>query len=297
MPPRGRKMSDMQIYFDAYTDEQLEVFFQKLATSKWVQNQYFSLDKLRFDDIVGNLLAGGLKEKEALSKYYTVNVIQRKTFVDPIVKLPEIRLKDLCPECETNMVRFPVFQTEGVQLTVQCPTCSQAKLEQFRNKVAIALTNQLAIKIGVPKRFLASSFDLTGIKREHLSVLKDFKQGLYFFGESGCGKTHQLVSWLKFAMACGKTVEFIDWSEFLCKIRANSATYYEAVQQYKAYDVLFIDDFKVGTSYMEEYSYNFINELYKAERCAFFTSCTLPYQDQFAMRISQMTKQYEIHRI
>jgi len=297
MAPRGRKMTEMQEYLHTFSDEQLEMFLQKLATSKYVQNQYFSLDQLKRDDVVGSLLVGGFKEKAAISKYYDVNVIQRKTFTEPIVRLPEFKTKTPCPNgCGEMLVRIPIFQPDSVQMVTKCNICDSAKLQPLRERMAMSLTNHLT-GLGVPKRFLTSSFDTTGFKPGHLATVRDMGAGFYFYGESGCGKTHQLISWMKYAITLNLSVAYIDWSEFLCKIRANSTSYYDSIKEYRKCDVLFVDDFKVGTSYIEEYSYNFINDLYKSERTAFFTSCTLPHQDQFAMRIGQMTKQYEIQRI
>lgn len=68
--PRGRKFASCQEYLSRFSDEQLTIFFGKLATSKWVKSNYFSLDKMVSEDIVNTLLAGGVREKEAVNRYY-----------------------------------------------------------------------------------------------------------------------------------------------------------------------------------------------------------------------------------
>ena len=69
-PPKGRTHALVQEYINKYTEEQIDYFLLKLATSKWVKNQFFSWRKLVLDDIIGTLLAGGQIEKEMISKYY-----------------------------------------------------------------------------------------------------------------------------------------------------------------------------------------------------------------------------------
>ena len=69
--PKGRKFANMQEYLSQFNDEQLTLFLKKLSVSKYVQSSYFSLDLLRNEDIVNTLLVGGVKEKEAVNKYYS----------------------------------------------------------------------------------------------------------------------------------------------------------------------------------------------------------------------------------
>jgi hypothetical protein len=68
--PRGTKHAELQEYLKPFTGDELDIFFKKLATSQWVNNEYFSLNRLVKEDIVRSVIAGGTKELEVVNKYY-----------------------------------------------------------------------------------------------------------------------------------------------------------------------------------------------------------------------------------
>jgi len=73
--PRGKKHAELQTYLEQFTNEELDMFFKKLATSKWVNNDYFSFDRLVRENLVASIMAGGKQELKALHKYYNPRTI------------------------------------------------------------------------------------------------------------------------------------------------------------------------------------------------------------------------------
>ena len=75
MVPRGTKHAALQTYLDKYTDDDIAVFLKKLKTSRWVNNDYFSFDRMIKEDIIGSVMAGGSQELKALNKYYSPKIL------------------------------------------------------------------------------------------------------------------------------------------------------------------------------------------------------------------------------
>ena len=73
--PRGKKHAELQAYLEPFTNEELTVFFKKLATSKWVNNDYFSIDRLIRENLVATIIAGGKQELKSLHTYYNPSTI------------------------------------------------------------------------------------------------------------------------------------------------------------------------------------------------------------------------------
>lgn len=68
--PYGKRMASFMGYIGKYTDSQLDIFIEKLAESKWVRNSQFSFDRMVRDDIIGELLSGGVSTE--VSKHYNI---------------------------------------------------------------------------------------------------------------------------------------------------------------------------------------------------------------------------------
>ena len=68
--PYGRRSAIVMEYLSRYTESQIETFIEKLAESKWVRNPQFSYERLVREDIVGELLSGGMSAE--VSKHYNV---------------------------------------------------------------------------------------------------------------------------------------------------------------------------------------------------------------------------------
>lgn len=68
--PRGSKHAELQEYLKPFTGDEIDLFYKKLATSRWVNNEYFSLGRLVSEDLIRSVIAGGTKELESINKYY-----------------------------------------------------------------------------------------------------------------------------------------------------------------------------------------------------------------------------------
>jgi hypothetical protein len=79
--PRGKKFAELQQYVEPFTDDELALFFKRLATSKWVNSDYFSFDRMIKDNLIAEVMAGGKKELHALHKYYKPVTITRVRYV------------------------------------------------------------------------------------------------------------------------------------------------------------------------------------------------------------------------
>jgi hypothetical protein len=73
--PRGKKHAELQTYLEPFTTEEMALFFKKLATSKWVNNDYFSIDRLVRENLIATVIAGGKQELKSLHKYYNPTTI------------------------------------------------------------------------------------------------------------------------------------------------------------------------------------------------------------------------------
>ena len=68
--PYGKRLASITTYFNQFTEEQQDEFVGKLAESKWVRNPMCTYDFIVKQDLVNEVLAGGLSEQ--VSKHYKV---------------------------------------------------------------------------------------------------------------------------------------------------------------------------------------------------------------------------------
>lgn len=68
--PYGKKLAVMTEYFNRFTEAQQDMFIDKLAESKWVRNPMCTYEFIVKQDLVNEVLAGGMSDKVA--KYYNV---------------------------------------------------------------------------------------------------------------------------------------------------------------------------------------------------------------------------------
>ena len=59
--PRGTKLQICEAYFERFSDQQINLFLEKLKKSEWVNNGSFSLDDLVKRDLVNVMLSGSRK--------------------------------------------------------------------------------------------------------------------------------------------------------------------------------------------------------------------------------------------
>jgi hypothetical protein len=72
--PYGRKLASLTDYFNRFTDEQLNVFVDRLSESKWVRNDQCTYDFIMRKDLVTEILSGGMPE--SVSKYYNIVILE-----------------------------------------------------------------------------------------------------------------------------------------------------------------------------------------------------------------------------
>jgi hypothetical protein len=72
--PYGKKLAAITEYFNQFTQEQQDAFVDKLAESKWVRNPMCTYDFIVKQDLVTEILSGGMPEQ--VSKYYKVTILE-----------------------------------------------------------------------------------------------------------------------------------------------------------------------------------------------------------------------------
>lgn len=72
--PYGRKLASLTDYFNRFTDEQLNVFVDRLSESKWVRNDQCTYDFIMRKDLVTEMLSGGMPE--SVSRYYNIVMLE-----------------------------------------------------------------------------------------------------------------------------------------------------------------------------------------------------------------------------
>lgn len=294
-PPRGRTVSELQTYFEAYDAEQVAVFIERLSTSRHVKSPVFTLKRIITENIAGTLLAGGIREKQSLDKYYSPQVLSLRRKPQAFGPAPALTA-DYCPQCHNILYRYTIILDNKLAHQTLCQKCHHANIVNLEQNVEAGIKTLLG-GIGIPSRYFGATCQVNGMDTAVRTALAGFSRGLLLFGASGAGKTYQLIGWLKYALFKGKTVHYVDWSDFQCELRANLGNYNKLVASVMGAEIVFIDDFKVGNAYLEDFAYNFLKRLYREKITVFMTAPDLPYQEQFATRISEMMFQYELKTI
>jgi DNA replication protein DnaC len=122
----------------------------------------------------------------------------------------------------------------------------------------------------------------------------DFSKGTIWYGESGVGKTYQMIGMLKEAVLAGFKVKFFDWSDVMCKLKCKPELYRTILNDMLDCGVVAIDDFYVDNNYTYDYVYYIIKTLHGANKRILMTASELPAQPKIAMRLAEMTNQYEV---
>jgi DNA replication protein DnaC len=174
-----------------------------------------------------------------------------------------------------------------------CRECHASKIANLTASNTAILHKKLK-EMSVPQRYWGASPDVSMWAKPNVSAVCSFKTGVYFFGDSGMGKTYQMIGWLKYAILHGIKVNYINWSDFTCTLKSDLKIYDKLKANTLTAPVVFIDDFQVGNAYIEDYTFNFINTIYNEGITPFLTSINLPPHDRFAMRLGEMTVQYEV---
>jgi DNA replication protein DnaC len=181
----------------------------------------------------------------------------------------------------------------GVDKIPLCSVCQAEDIEKIKQANHKNMCNLFEAE-SLPRRYWDASRFTDGMDKESKELLDKFKKGIYFYGESGVGKTYQLAGWFKYAIMQGKTVKWIDWSDWLCELKANLNEYQPIRTKYSNAECIFLDGFDVGGQYVADYTFNFLNYLYKNDKIVYVSSESLVWQDRFASRLAEMTIQYEL---
>ena len=198
-----------------------------------------------------------------------------------------------CPSCNKPMANFTSLSDVGCADLQLCKECHASKIANLTTS-NMAILHKKLTEMKVPKRYWNASPDVSMWLKSNVSAVCSFKTGVYFFGDSGVGKTYQMIGWLKYAIVHGIKVNYINWSDFTCTLKSDLKIYDKLKADTLTAPVVFIDDFQVGNAYIEDYTFNFINTIYNEGVTPFLTSINLPPHDRFAMRLGEITVQYEV---
>jgi len=137
----------------------------------------------------------------------------------------------------------------------------------------------------IPKKYLCKSFADYKVDADNQSAVRaahkaiDEKQGVYFYGAAGTGKTFLVALVAQEILRKGRSVIFSDLSYLLNKMRASFAKdsendIEEMMKTLKECDVLILDD--LGTEYVTEWAaekmFEIINYRYNEDKQTLITS-------------------------
>ena len=177
---------------------------------------------------------------------------------------------------------------ENAYTTHICAKCAPDMIEEYKKRSKNAMEKRFH-NIGIPRKYYNATASIGLYAPECLR----YEKGIIWFGESGVGKTWELVGMLRRAMLAGKSISYCDWTTTMCELKCNPNEYHRILAVPQT-DILAIDDFEVDNGFTFNYVYDFIKKLYCAEKVVYITCSTLPAQDKIAMRLGEMTKQYEV---
>lgn len=195
-----------------------------------------------------------------------------------------------CPKCNTPLRDFRFIIGGVVEEVPQCcPSCNADRLNRMQEMSDSALIQFMA-KLGVPSRYINAT--LTTAMYDQSSL--DFTKGTLWYGESGVGKTYQMVGMMKEAILNEYKVKFVDWSAVMCSLRCKPETYSSILDDMLNHGLIAIDDFYVDNNYTYDYVYHIIKALHGRDKRILMTATELPAQPKIAMRLAEMTNQYEV---
>lgn len=195
-----------------------------------------------------------------------------------------------CLECDGVHCRkaenssAPKFE----QMVIREDPTGKPYIVKITCKVGVSQQNYFfGKKSGIPKQYVGKTFydfDVDDDNMEAVELAKLFRlepQGLYLFGECGCGKTFLASLIAQECIASGKTVCFGEVPVLLADIKktfnrqtTDAPTEEQITSKYINCDVLFLDD--IGTGTMSDWAvnilYTIINERYNEKRTIILTS-------------------------
>lgn len=199
----------------------------------------------------------------------------------------------VCKLCGSALRTYPIVSITGMDTICLCSNCQAAEINKLLESNELAL-QALFSHHGVPQRYRNARLTKASVFMRDSDKVLDFKRGIYFFGESGTGKTWQMIAWFRYYLEHGYKVAYLDFSELICRWRTDMKTYVESQDAWLYPDAIFIDDFDTSNPYLYDYTYNMVKSMHITNKRVFFTSTSLPSQEKLAMRIGELTLQVEL---
>lgn len=193
-----------------------------------------------------------------------------------------------CPQCDNEMTKVDVVSMDNAYSTFVCGVCTPDIIETYKKRSEQAMTRRLS-NMGIPRKY----HNATATLGQYDEDCRNYKKGIIWFGESGSGKTWQMVGMIRKAITDNKKVAYADWTSMLCELKC-TPNEYPNILAIPTADIIAIDDFEVDNGFTFNYVYDFIKKLYCADKIVYMTCSVLPAQDKIAMRLGEMTKQYEV---
>lgn len=200
-------------------------------------------------------------------------------------------MPNICTRCNTELKAVTVVSLEAVYTAHVCPHCEPDMIEVYQKRSEQAMVKRLT-NMGIPRKYLTAELNSGMYNADFLN----FKKGAIWFGASGTGKTWQMVGAIRRAILHNRKVAYADWTSMLCELKCNPNEYLKLLSIPNA-DVIAIDDFEVDNGFTFNYVYDFIKKLYYSDKIVYMTCSVLPAQDKIAMRLGEITSQYEVTNV
>ena len=197
-------------------------------------------------------------------------------------------MPEICKKCNSELKFVTVVSLDAVYGAHVCPNCEPDMLEMYQKRSEQAMLKRLH-NMGIPRRYFPATLNAGMYNADFLN----FKKGAIWFGESGVGKTWQMVGAIRRAILHNRKVAYADWTSMLCELKCNPNEYLKLLA-IPDVDVIAIDDFEVDNGFTFNYVYDFIKKLYCSDKIVYMTCSVLPAQDKIAMRLGEITSQYEV---
>lgn len=287
--PRGTKLQICEAYFERFSDQQINLFLEKLKKSEWVNNGSFSLDDLVKRDLVNVMLSGSRKVLN-VSKHYNPITIAGPRDSHPIT-LGSLTTSKTCGECRLPMVLTVSLFEDRASKELLCTACNSKMYQDVITKTSAIVSKRMQ-EGGVPKRYIDSYLRAQDAPNDTLIKNKMAPNGVYLFGESDTGKSHALAGWMRMMLSFGHKCIWLNWPDECCKLHTDQKYFTELVGKISG-KVVFIDDFDTTDKFLTVYIYNLVDMFYRDNTPVFYTSSALPDNDKLAMRIGKTTTQIE----
>ena len=200
-----------------------------------------------------------------------------------------------CPKCNKTLTQYTILSENGSEVSLLCVKCQAVQIRKLKESNAKVAENTLKKQM-VPFRYINATLTKEFTNFNGSREVLDGMSGLYLIGESGIGKTYQLIAWMRYMILQGYKCNYVNWSDFLVQLRIDIKEYAMMKGGVLQADCIFIDDFDASSPYMYEIIYNFVNSMYNQGKLVFATGNELPTQSKLAMRFGEMTKQVKVVR-